>query len=224
MTEWNLIHELRSIQSEFRDAELASACCWIPIVDGSIATIVFGLPILNRKDREPVVESGLPFHAQERLLLLFDRAGAALMHVPECGVIAEQWQRWIREQGTTADKRWAAFLTTGPRLMHVEEFHEGRDLRIQNVTRVCANAIDGLISAAMEAPTQRNTRNIQKKHSLSDDDNTLCLAEALDKGSKFASAAAFVRDFREKRPKCQATQKALEQMLSRQCDIWKKPR
>jgi len=64
----------------------------------------------------------------------------------------------------------------------------------------------------------------QNKHRLKDDDNTLCLAEARDTGSNFNSAAAFVRDFLEKRPECKATQKALEQMLSRECIIWKKQR
>lgn len=73
-----------------------------------------------------------------------------------------------------------------------------------------------------EAGKPRNKRNNSKKHLLVDDENTLCLAAARDFGSSFCSAAAFVRDYRAKRPDCEATQKALEQMLSRECDIWKK--
>jgi len=69
-----------------------------------------------------------------------------------------------------------------------------------------------------------NKRNNSEKHSLMDDDNTLCLAAARDEGSDFTRAAAFVRDYRGKRKECKATQKALEQMLSRQCNIWKKQR
>jgi len=71
---------------------------------------------------------------------------------------------------------------------------------------------------------EKFARNKQKKHLLTDDENTICLAAARDTGSNFQTAAAFVRDFRKKWPKCKATQKALEQMLSRECDIWKKRR
>jgi len=70
-----------------------------------------------------------------------------------------------------------------------------------------------VMDVQVEEPLVTDVTN-QKKHSLRDDDNTLCLAEARDTGSTFPSAAAFVRDYLEKQPKCKSTQKAFEQTAS----------
>ena len=68
----------------------------------------------------------------------------------------------------------------------------------------------------------RNKSEQMEKDSPRDDTDKLALSEAERIGKTFPSAAAFCRAFLKDRPNCGAGQKALETMLGRYCDIWKK--
>ena len=164
-----LLTELRAVQSAFeRDRYNGLRLVIGHNADGKIVMLSIGPPDESHEPGVPPLTRSASAIVEAELQGLFARAGHVLDHLPNFGVVSPAWVQRI-SNASPGRWRWAAFLSTGPRLVHCRQStstklvidpDDSSVLWIDDIARVSASAIDDLISKVLAKEHSSTTDGI----------------------------------------------------------------